>query len=258
MKTTFRNKFTACLLVGGILVMGGARAASSNFSAGNGIYGGLGMIYGTGEMDNELNVTAIETNDNMTTLPLSATLDMHGFGGAILAGLGKRFNNDFYIGVEGQAIDQNTQISEASLAGTLIGITLLKTATEVQQHYTLAAILRVGAYVKEHSLLYIKGGVAETQFEVKSEAQTESDPIDNIQVHKNTNVMGYVLGLGIEQPILCHLSVRAEDFFTWYNNFNIHQQGTFFAPPDDQVTTAFNSKFSPQTNTAMIALIYTI
>lgn len=154
--------------------------------------GQVGALYGASE------VSYSDANDTASVDGVSTT----GIIGGVFGGYGFRSNN-LYIGGE-----LDFSVSSADTTATLNGASA---SLDVERLYFINA--RLGYYLSEKALGYVKVGVGRLDWEASSSQGFSDDGSQN----------GFRVGLGFEHQIGESFSIRGEGAYTAYEDYSESQ-----------------------------------
>lgn len=248
-------------LTGTLLLSITATAATVNTCnadplVGEGLYVGAGLQYNWDDTNYSGN-TAFSAGIESTGFQ-SADISATGFSGTALAGYGFVLPHNFYMGAELQGtIDSNQEGSTTASAFFPDGTEVVQLNAKVKFLNNYGILLRPGYYLNNITLLFLRGGYVNGNFEVGTGAGELGG--SNITT-QDTRASGFLLGAGVETHIIKGLGMRVEYDYIDYETINTNIATTFSTPASGgikSITANTAGNFSPQTGVVSLILTYT-
>lgn len=176
-------------------------------------------------------------------------LAARGWDGGLFLGFGKYLSDIFYLGGEvfGYWGGANADIHVTSPLG------YLKVNAEEQGSYGLA--LLPGIKINQTTLAYLKGGYVWTNTHANATLHVNATPVApgfTLNGHRNNNISGWEVGVGMETLLVDNWSLRADYTYVDYTNSNRHHDS------DDNNNNNFVHDLSPRDNVFAVAVVYHI
>lgn len=173
------------------------------------------------------------------------SVGFQGPGAELLAGWGKTFNK-YYLGLEVSAslFDSDGKNSVNALTGRPGERNVLKAKVAKKDSFGFAA--RIGYKVHEKALVYVKGGVASSKFDVNLASNFSLSPGSNNSRTIHKRFSGIAGGLGTEIKMTDRILGRFEASHTQYGRQNIGAN-----LPDG----AHNTHFKPKSSEIKLGIV---
>lgn len=172
-----------------------------------------------------------------------------GFIGTFFLGYGYTFKQLAYIGIEGfsnlSTANSKTNTTVSSNMGPFVY------NTNITTFLSYGVSLLPGVKVIDSSLIYLRVGFIQTCIKEKeTECLTTSfNGVPFLECTKHHYANGLSLGLGFEQAVYWHLSLRGEFIHTFYSSFTNHYAS---------VVSETEAKLRPSNNQFILSLIWHI
>lgn len=207
--------------------------------------------YGVEEKTNYIpGITAFSTSFGDRRLQSNPEVSVSGFSRGLLAGYGRYFYDAFYIGTEvfgnwaninqnwGSGLLQNLPPEGSSTFGAYVDYNLVNLHFTAKSNYGLS--LLPGIKLGKSSLIYTRLGCNWSQVSGKSALNAKQVGImfGGYSDEKITTLHGFNYGIGLENAIAYHFSLRGEYNHTNYGSFTTHLITTKWTVSDNQFMMA--------------------
>ncbi len=231
------RKLTKRILTTGLLSTASAIAlaggginmpTAANFT---GLYGGAQMGVSSGNMHTDSVDGFIITDNN------EVTADNTNVAAGIFAGYGKQFNNNLYLGLNGDLNWMNSYFKE-NIDLSFIGLSLRDFQIVKKISPTYSADVELGYVINQTVLLFITGGYAGAS--VNNDTTITETTGETVTYNNNTNPNGYNLGIGMRAMLTKNIFLQGKGTYTSLGKTN----STNLTPSSvTTITTSFKPEF---------------
>lgn len=186
----------------------------------SGYFGGLkaGYVWAKGTLKQRNQVTAL----NAIRSAQHDTLGIDGGEFGLFFGYDRYFPKwcMWLLGIEA-GIQLSNLSAKAHTDFSTPGVLISSTKSRLKSDRSIDVALRFGHKIYDCSLLYVKAGSQITHFKLDTITHnTAANAFNEASAKKHKNQAGFLFGVGMEIPVLCHWSFGAEYIFNWYKTIS--------------------------------------